>query len=233
MNGVRLDRVRAGYGRTTVLRDVDLVVPAGKTVALLGANGAGKTTLLQTVAGLVPSTAGRISLGPQRIDHLPEHTRAEMGLCLIPEGKGVFRQLSVRDNLAMFAIGSPLSEAIERAVAAFPILGARLYQEAGTLSGGQQQMLALSRALVTDASVIMADELSLGLAPVIVDEIFEVLERFRSEGRALLIVEQFVDRALAIADYVYILHKGAVAFVGEPAQCQDHHIFEQYVGATP
>jgi branched-chain amino acid transport system ATP-binding protein len=232
MKALHLEGVRAGYGRTVVLRDVDLVVPPGRTVALLGANGAGKTTLLQTAAGLVAASAGRIWLHGQRVEHLPEHARAALGLCLIPEGKGIFRQLTVRENLAMFAGGKRVGEAIDRAAAAFPILGERLSQEAGTMSGGQQQMLALSRALVIDASVILADELSLGLAPVVVDEIFEALEALRAQGRSLLLVEQFVDRALAIADYVYILHKGDVVFVGEPQQCSDQHIFEQYVGSS-
>jgi branched-chain amino acid transport system ATP-binding protein len=153
-------------------------------------------------------------------------------LCLVPEGHAIFRQLTVKENLAMYAGGKRVSEAIDRAVAAFPILKERLSQEAGTMSGGQQQMLALARALVVDAPVILADELSMGLAPVVVDEIFEVVEQFRTEGRSMLIVEQFVSRALQVADYVYILHKGRVAFVGEPEQCQDEHVFEQYMGSV-
>jgi branched-chain amino acid transport system ATP-binding protein len=232
MKALEFKQVRAGYGRTLVLRDVDLVVPAGKTVALLGANGAGKTTLLKTAAGLMRSTSGSIRLGGQAVEHLPEHVRTRMGLCLVPEGHAIFRQLTVRENLAMYAAGRRVNEAIERAVAAFPILGQRLSQEAGTMSGGQQQMLALSRALVVDAKVILADELSMGLAPVVIDEIFEVVEQFRAEGRSMLIVEQFVARALSVADYVYILHKGRVVFVGEPDQCQDEHVFEQYVGSV-
>jgi branched-chain amino acid transport system ATP-binding protein len=211
---------------------VDLVVPAGKTVALLGANGAGKTTLLRTVAGLVRPSAGTIELNGERIEQAPEHIRTRRGLCLVPEGHAIFRQLTVKENLAMYAGGKRVSEAIDRAVAAFPILKERLSQEAGTMSGGQQQMLALARALVVDAPVILADELSMGLAPVVVDEIFEVVEQFRTEGRSMLIVEQFVSRALQVADYVYILHKGRVAFVGEPEQCQDEHVFEQYMGSV-
>jgi branched-chain amino acid transport system ATP-binding protein len=231
MKALELQRVRAGYGTTLVLRDVDLVVPAGKTVALLGANGAGKTTLLKTAAGLMRTTSGSILLDGQAVERVPEYGRTRMGLCLIPEGHAIFRQLTVRENLAMYAGGRRVNDAIDKAVSAFPILGERLSQEAGTLSGGQQQMLALSRALVVDAKVILADELSMGLAPVIVDEIFEVVEQFRAEGRSLLIVEQFVARALGVADYVYILHKGRVVFVGEPEQCQHEHVFEQYVGS--
>jgi branched-chain amino acid transport system ATP-binding protein len=232
MKALELRRIEAGYGKTTVLRGVDLVVPAGKTVALLGANGAGKTTLLRTVAGLVRPSAGTIELHGERIEQAPEHIRTRRGLCLVPEGHAMFRELTVKENLAMYAGGRRVSEAIDRAVAAFPILEERLSQEAGTMSGGQQQMLALARALVVDAQVILADELSMGLAPVVVDEIFEVVEQFRTEGRSMLIVEQFVSRALQVADYVYILHKGRVAFVGEPEQCQDEHVFEQYMGSV-
>jgi branched-chain amino acid transport system ATP-binding protein len=221
----------SGYGSATVLRGVDLSVPAGSTVALLGANGAGKSTLLKTAAGLVRTTGGEIRLDDERIDRLPEHARADRGLCLIPEGHAIFRQLTVRENLAMYCRGRNVNDAVDRAASAFPILGERLSQTAGTMSGGQQQMLALSRALVLDARVVLADELSMGLAPVIVDEIFEVVSALRAEGRSLLIVEQFVSRALAVADYVYILHKGRVVFVGEPSQCQDDRIFERYLGS--
>jgi len=230
MKALEFQRVRAGYGTTLVLRDVDLVVPAGKTVALLGANGAGKTTLLKTAAGLMRASSGSILLDGKPVERLAEYERTRMGLCLVPEGHAIFRQLTVRENLAMYAGGRRVNDAIDKAVSAFPILGERLTQEAGTLSGGQQQMLALSRALVVDAQVILADELSMGLAPVIVDEIFEVVEQFRAEGRSLLIVEQFVARALGVADYVYILHKGSIVFVGEPAQARAADIFSQYLG---
>jgi branched-chain amino acid transport system ATP-binding protein len=229
---LRFERVCAAYGRAQVLSDVDLVVPEGKAVALLGANGAGKTTLLKVAAGLLRPTCGRIEVHGVDATAQREHDRARLGLCLIPEGHGVFRQLSVRENLAMFVGGRGVPDAIERATSIFPILGERLAQDAGTLSGGQQQMLAVCRALVTEAKTIMADELSLGLAPVVVDEIFEAVELLRSEGRSLLIVEQYVGRALAMADYVYILHKGSVAFVGEPGQCEHEHVFEQYVGSV-
>jgi branched-chain amino acid transport system ATP-binding protein len=233
VKALELRGVSAGYGRTTVLRNVSLTVPAGRTVALLGANGAGKTTLLRTAAGLNRATTGEIRLAGEKIDHLADHARTRLGLCLVPEGHAIFRSLSVRENLAMYAGGRNVDEAIERAAAAFPLIADRLGQTAGTLSGGQQQMLALSRAIITDARVILADELSMGLAPVVVDEIFRVVEQLRSEGRSLLIVEQFVARALAIADYVYILHKGSVAFVGEPEQCRaEGHLFEKYVGSV-
>ncbi|MEW6476621.1 MAG: ABC transporter ATP-binding protein [Actinomycetota bacterium] len=239
---LRLERVTAGYGRSVVLHEVDLVVPERRAVALLGANGAGKTTLLKVAAGLLRPMVGEIWLGDRPIGRLPEYARARAGLCLIPEGHGIFRHLTVAENLAMFQSGghrrSPGlagqrgGDGVDRAVATFPLLGERLRQIAGTLSGGQQQMLALCRALVTDARMILADELSLGLAPVVVDEIFAAVDLLRAEGRSLLIVEQYVSRALTIADYVYILHKGRVAFVGEPEQCAEQQIFEQYVGSV-
>jgi branched-chain amino acid transport system ATP-binding protein len=233
MKALELQGVSAGYGDATVLRDVDLTVPAGCTVALLGANGAGKTTLLKTAAGMLRTSRGQIWINGVRAERHSDHARSRLGLCLLPEvSQGIFRQLTVRENIAMFCGGKNLRDAIDRAANAFPILGQRLSQEAGSLSGGQQQMLSVARAFVLDVSVLLADELSLGLAPVVVDEIFEVVEQFRAESRSLLIVEQYVSRALAIADYVYILHKGRVVFVGEPQECRDEEIFEQYVGSV-
>jgi branched-chain amino acid transport system ATP-binding protein len=229
---LRLERIRAGYGPFEVLFGVDLVVPNAKTVALLGANGAGKTTLLKVAAGRLRPTGGEIWLDDQRVDHLPDHRRARLGMCLIPEGRGIFPQLTVRQNLAMFARGRNVADAVERASAVFPILGERLGQEATTLSGGQQQMLAMARAFVTDARVILADEPSLGLAPLIVDEIFAAIETLRAEGRSLLIVEQYVSRVLDVVDYAYVLHKGTVVFVGEPEQCRDQTLFQRYLGSV-
>ena len=146
--------ITAGYGRTTVLRNVDLVAPAGKVVALLGPNGAGKSTLLKVAAGLLAPTGGTVRIHGEDVTHLSEAKRAGRGLCLIPEGRGIFRQLTVRENLAMFAGGKRVAEAVDRAAAVFPILGERLGQEAGTLSGGQQQMLAVSRALERYARLV-------------------------------------------------------------------------------
>ena len=229
---LRLRGVRAGYGRVEVLRDVDLTVPAGTVVALLGSNGAGKSTLLRVAAGLLPPTAGEVLLDGRPVGTSRAHRRARQGLCLIPEGRGIFRPLTVRENLAMFAGGRDVPAAIRTASAAFPILEQRLSDRAGTLSGGQQQMLAVSRALIGEHQLIMADELSVGLAPVVVDEIFASIARLRAQGRAMLIVEQYVDRVLEIADLVYILHKGEIVFVGEPDQCRTSGVFERYLGAA-
>ena len=228
---LRLEDIHAGYGRVEVLRGVNLVVPTGAAVALLGANGAGKTTLLKVAAGLVRHSAGTIVLDGERIDHQPTQVRARKGLCLVPEGRGIFRDLSVRENLAMFAGRRTLGDVVERTLEAFPVLRSRLDHLAGRLSGGQQQMVAFARALTSDAKIILADELSVGLAPVIVDEIFATVAQLRTEGRSLLIVEQYVDRALEVVDDIYILHKGRVVFVGDPDLCRDRGVFDTYIGA--
>ena len=228
---LRLEQVSAGYGRVEVLRGVDLVVPQGSVVALLGANGAGKSTALKVAAGLLPARGGRVVLDGADVTKVPVHARASRGLCLIPEGRAIFRHLTVRENLEMQVGRRALNGTVERAVGTFPRLGQRMGQVSGTLSGGEQQMLAVARALVTDPALVMADELSVGLAPVVVDEILSAVESLRSHGVSLLIVEQYVERVLDIADYVYILHKGSVAFVGEPSQCRGS-VFERYVGGV-
>ena len=224
--------LRAGYGRTEVLHGVDLRVPPGAAVALLGSNGAGKTTLLKAVAGLLPARAGQVVFQGAPIERRPANARARAGVCLIPEGRGIFRRLTVRENLSMQVGRRRLNGCLEKATARFPKLGQRMDQVAGTLSGGEQQMLALARALVSDPAVVMADELSVGLAPVVVDEIFEALAVLRAEGRSLLLVEQYVERAIGIADYVYILQKGEIVFVGEPSQCASGVVFARYLGAS-
>ncbi len=227
-----VSRLRSGYGRTEVLHGVDVRVPAGKAVVLLGPNGAGKSTLLRTIAGLVPTRAGTITLKGESMERRPAHRRAQHGICLIPEGRGIFRRLTVRENLLMHAGRRSLNEAIDRSVGRFPKLGQRLSQQAGTLSGGEQQMLALARALIQDPQVVLADELSVGLAPVVVDEILEAIAVLESEGRSMLLVEQYVERAVELADYVYIMNKGTVVFVGEPAQCASGAVFERYLGSA-
>jgi branched-chain amino acid transport system ATP-binding protein len=229
--------LRSGYGRAETLRSVDLAVPSASTVVLLGPNGAGKTTLLKTVAGLVAATAGEIRFQGREVTRSAAHIRARQGICLIPEGRGVFRRLSVRENLLVQARGihqpppgrTAAGAAVERAAGLFPVLGRRLDQQAGTLSGGEQQMLALARAFVTDAPLILADELSMGLAPVIVDQIFDAVQVLRAEGRSVLLVEQYVERAVGVADYVYILNKGRIVFTGLPAECSSSAVFARYL----
>jgi branched-chain amino acid transport system ATP-binding protein len=225
--------LRSGYGPAEILHGIDLRVPAGCTVALLGANGAGKTTLLKTIAGLLPTRSGEILLRGRSMERLPAHSRARAGVCLIPEGRGVFRHLTVRENLLVQAGRRDQQVTVEKAASLFPVLGRRLAQEAGRLSGGEQQMLALARALVTDSSVVLADELSVGLAPVVVAQIFQALEMVRADGRSVLLVEQYVERAVELASYVYILDRGSVAFVGESARCTSEEVFDRYLGAAP
>ena len=211
--------LRAGYGRAETIRSVDLAVPSAATVVLLGPNGAGKTTLLKTIAGLVDATGGEVRFQGRALTRAAPHVRARRGICLIPEGRGIFRRLSVRENLVVQADGGAARAAVERAAALFAVLGRRLDQPAGTLSGGEQQMLALARAFVTDAPLILADELSMGLAPVVL----------RAEGRSVLLVEQYVERAVAVADYVYILNKGRIVFTGLPAECSTNAVFARYL----
>ena len=227
---LELRNVTAGYDGHIVLRDVSLVVPDGAVVALLGPNGAGKTTLLRVASGLLAPTRGQVLLDGTDITGWSSDRRARAGLCLVPEGRGVFPALSVHDNLRLGAPARLARTAAERAKAAFPVLADRTEQLAGTMSGGEQQMLALARAYSAEANLILLDEVSMGLAPRIVDEIFERLRALAAEGRSLLLVEQYVNRALDLADYVYILRKGAIEFAAEPAELGDEVLMSAYMG---
>ena len=226
-----LEGITAGYAGTTVLRGVDLVVPDASVVALLGANGAGKTTLLRVASGLLKPTGGRLVLDGADVTAQSPHELVARGICHVPEGRGIFPSLTVRDNLILQSAKGEESQSIERAVSAFPRLGERLSQVAGTMSGGEQQMVALARTYVQHPTVVLLDEVSMGLAPKIVDEIFAFLELLRGQGASLLLVEQYVTRALAAADYVYLLNRGEVAFAGEPSELDDADVFASYVGA--
>jgi len=226
---LELDGVSARYGSATVLRGVDLVVQPGQVVALLGPNGAGKTTLMRTVAGLVPASGGAVRLNGVDVTRRKTHLRARAGLCLIPEGRGIFPSLTVRENLRLQGRANERRETLDRIVEAFPALGGRLGAVAGRLSGGQQQMVALGRCLVTDPSVVLLDEVSMGLAPLVIDEIFEALEGLARTGVALLLVEQYVSRALAMADSVYVLTRGRVGWSGSPAQITAEEIMQRYL----
>ncbi len=183
---LRVEKLDVRYGASRALFDVSLDLPAGGMVALLGPNGAGKSTLARALSGLIPVTAGRIELAGREITRWPAHRRHRAGLTYIPEGRGIFPGLSVIDNLRMAVrqagSRSKREEAIERAVTLFPVLGDRRMQLAGSLSGGEQQMLALARALVMEPKVVIADEMSLGLAPLVVDAVFEGIERARQSS---------------------------------------------------
>ncbi|MGE0308855.1 MAG: ABC transporter ATP-binding protein [Acidimicrobiia bacterium] len=225
-----LTDLRAGYGRTIVLRDVSMQVPAGSVVALLGPNGAGKTTLIKTVSGLLPATGGTVEMFGEDVTKLPPEVRSARYLCTIPEGRGIYRSLTVRENLRLQSPKGKLTETIERASQAFPVLGQRLDQQAGTMSGGEQQMLSLAAAYVRDPRLVIIDEASLGLAPIIVDTVFEFVDHLRSLGASMLIVDQFVQRALAIASKAYILNKGSMEFEGTPQELLSGNLFERYLG---
>jgi len=228
-----LQSIRAGYGDSVALWDVDLWVPDGSVVALLGPNGAGKTTLLRAASGLLPTWGGRILLDGLDHTNSTPYALAAAGICHVPEGRGVFPALTVRENLVLQARPGGEDEALERAAEVFPILGQRLRQPAGTLSGGEQQMLALTRAYVSNPRVVLLDEVSMGLAPKIVDQIFEFLGLLAASGAALLLVEQYVTRALELADYVFILKKGRIGFRGEPTELDGDDVFADYVGQGP
>jgi len=219
----------AGYGRTTVLRDVNLDVPAGTVAALLGPNGAGKTTLLRAAAGLLRPSAGTVTVGGVNVDRARPHQRARAGLCLIPEGRGIFAALSVRENLLLQIPKWNHTARIDEAVQLFPALGERLGQTAGRLSGGQQQMLALSRCVLANPSVILLDEVSMGLAPIVIDQIFASLQQLAGRGVALLIVEQYVNRALAMADTVHLMNRGQLAYSGPSAGLDEDAVVAQYL----
>jgi branched-chain amino acid transport system ATP-binding protein len=229
---LELRSVESGYGETTILRDVNLTVPRSTVVALLGPNGAGKSTLLKTAAGQLRPTKGSVWRDGVDVTRMPTYRRARQGLCLVPEGGGIYRSLSVRENLVMQAMTAGEKEAVDRAAEAFPILRQRLSQNAGTLSGGQQQMLAMAVAYVRDPELVLVDEASLGLAPLVVDEIFSFLATLRSSGASLLIVDQYVTRALDLADRVYLLNQGEIEFDGTPGDLRTDDVFRRYLGTA-
>lgn len=222
-----VDRLETGYGSHRVLHDVSLTLPEGRLVAVLGANGAGKTTLLRACAGLLPLWSGSRRVdGEDASRRRPNELRAR-GVCLVPEGRAVFPSLTVEENLRVMGLSA---EATEQAVRTFPVLGRRFRQRAGTMSGGEQQMLALARTFSLDSKYVLLDEVSMGLAPVIVDEIFEFIGGLARRGVGLLLVEQYIARALAFADLVYVLQRGRVAFAGERGEVDVEELTRTYLG---
>jgi branched-chain amino acid transport system ATP-binding protein len=227
---IELRNVTASYGRTRVLTDVSIAVRAGGVTALIGPNGAGKTTSLKVASGLLKPNQGSVFLHGKDVTKVSSHRRAARGLCHVPEGRGIYRNLTVRENLVMQITDGSVSAGIERATTTFPILGKRLKQQAGTLSGGEQQMLSLSSAYLRNPSAVLVDEPSLGLAPIIVDVVFEFLETLRRQNSALLLVDQYATRALSIADDVYVLRRGTIVFQGAAAELLSGNMFESYIG---
>ena len=222
--------ITSGYGTTTIVRNIDLNIKAGSVTALLGPNGAGKSTLLKTMSGLIRPMSGSVLIDGHDVSSLAPNKRANLGLCHIPEGRGIFPSMTVKENLELQAKPGEQSIAIEKGIAAFPILGERLMQRAGTMSGGQQQMLSMARAYTQNPRVILVDEGSLGLAPIVVDEIFSFLAGVAAAGAALLIVDQFVARALALATSAYVMTRGEIVFAGTSAELQRSDVFERYLG---
>jgi branched-chain amino acid transport system ATP-binding protein len=222
-----------GYGRTIVVRDVSLEVPVGSITAVLGANGAGQTTLLKLVSGALSASSGQICVDGIDLSTMSAHRRVRLGMCHIPDRRGVFPTLTVRENLHIQAQSGKEADAVAKACEAFPALAPKLRQRAGTLSGGEQQMLAVSRIYVQQPKVVMIDEMSLGLAPMLVDGIFDFLRQMASHGTAIVLVDQFVSRVLNIADKVYIMSKGEVAYEGRSADLvDDDQIFSTYMGGS-
>ena len=225
--------VRAAYGRIEVLNGVSLVVPAGTIVALLGANGAGKTTTLRVIDGRQRATSGCVHIAGRHVNGTAGDRLARIGLCSVPEGRGIFPNLTVEENLAVMAYaraGLRVVDVQERAYNRFPVLRDRRKQPAGRLSGGEQQMLGLARAVGTDPAVLLADELSMGLAPRLVESIYDVLAQLRDEGMTVLVVEQFARTALAVADYVAVMSHGRIVTFCEPAEVEE--LSGIYLGAS-
>ena len=217
-----IKNLEAGYGKVKVLHGISIDVPKGQVVTLIGSNGAGKTTTMRAVTGMIKPAAGEISLGSTRIDGFDSYKIARLGLAHSPEGRRVFSTMSVSDNLVLGAFprmtGSrpkgDVKNDLERAMELFPRLKERRNQLAGTLSGGEQQMLAMARAIMLNPEIILLDEPSMGLAPILVDEVFKIIARLKSEGVTMLLVEQFAAAALNVADYGYVLENGRITAHG-------------------
>lgn len=229
-----VEDVRSAYGRIEVLHGVTLHVETGEVVTLIGANGAGKTTLMHAISGVQPITAGTIRFEGRSIAQLPAHARVAAGISQVPEGRQVFEPLSVKDNLRLGAWSrrsSDLAEDLARVRQLFPMLEAFWEKPAGTLSGGQQQMLAIGRALMARPRLLLLDEPSMGLAPKLVDHVLAVIRSLQHEGMTILLVEQNAGAALAIADRAYVLETGKVALSGKAIDVQnDRRVREAYLG---
>jgi len=229
-----VENLRSGYGRIEALHGISLDVATGEIVTLVGANGAGKTTLLRAVSGVQPILSGRICFDGHSIEHTPAYQRVALGIAQVPEGRQLFAPLSVEDNLKLgawsrrtIAFGTDLHHVYDL----FPMLAELRHALAGALSGGQQQLLAIGRALMANPRLLLLDEPSMGLAPILVDQIFGVIKQLKREGLTLLLVEQNAMAALGIADRVYVLETGTISASGTAADIkQNHRIREAYLG---
>ncbi len=224
-----IENLQAGYGKVQVLHGISINVPKGKIVTLIGSNGAGKTTTMRAISGMIKPEAGRITLAGQDITGLASHQIAKRGLAHSPEGRRVFPTLSVLDNIRMGAFvrytnarpKGDVESDLEKALEMFPRLKERTHQLAGTLSGGEQQMLAMARAVMLNPEVFLLDEPSMGLAPILVEEVFHTISRLKSQGVTMLLVEQFAAAALKVADYGYVLENGRISVHGPASQLKD------------
>ena len=233
---LKLESVSISYGAIQAVRDVSIDVPRGEVVTIIGANGAGKSTLLKSIVGLEPVAGGRISFDGQDITKTPAHRRTGMGVALSPEGRGVFSDQSVRDNLLLGAYSKKSDSArteqkIEQFFELFPRLKERQEQFAGTLSGGEQQMLAIARALMSEPKLLLLDEPSLGLAPLIIRDIFNTIRALRETGLTILLAEQMANQALGVADRAYVLETGSVTLQGKGSDLlKDPKVRAAYLG---
>jgi branched-chain amino acid transport system ATP-binding protein len=230
-----IKNITVNYDIATALWDVTLSVQQGKIVTMVGSNGAGKSTTLRTISGVIHPTEGTISFNGQRIDHLPPHQIAKLGISHVPEGRKIFPYLSVVENLRMGALPvrepKRIEQLLQNVFDLFPILFERQKQAGGTLSGGQQQMLAIGRGLMADPKILLLDEPSLGLAPIIVDNVFDVVTRLNRQGQTILLVEQNAYRSLEVAHYAYVLETGRMILEGEASTLIDHpHVKKAYLG---
>jgi branched-chain amino acid transport system ATP-binding protein len=235
MAELEIKGLHSGYGEVQILWGADLELELGRLTALVGGNGSGKTTLLRTVMGAIRPWKGQVLFQGKNITGMPPYQKAELGLALIPEGRQLFTDMSVFENLEMGATNTRarphLSRNLERVFEMFPRMKERRSQRAGTLSGGEQQMLAVARGLMAEPLVLFIDELSLGLAPVLVLELFSGLERLRGEGLTMLLVEQNVHMALAVSDYAYVIQEGRVVLQGPPEElARNQQVQASYLG---
>jgi branched-chain amino acid transport system ATP-binding protein len=234
---LRLNSVNVSYGAIQAVRDVSIEVPKGEVVTIIGANGAGKSTLLKSIVGLEPVTNGQVFFDGQDITSTPAHRRTGLGVALSPEGRGVFSDQSVRDNLLLGAYSKKADaikteQKIEHFFGLFPRLRERQEQFAGTLSGGEQQMLAIARALMSEPKLLLLDEPSLGLAPLIIKDIFNTIRTLRETGLTILLVEQMANQALGVADHAYVLETGRITHQGKSSDLlNDPKVRAAYLGA--
>jgi branched-chain amino acid transport system ATP-binding protein len=227
---LELRDIRAAYGRIEVLHGVDLAVPEGTVFALLGPNGAGKTTTLNIVSGQMSPTGGSVYLAGNRVNGVSPDRLARAGVCTVPEGRGIFRNLTVRENLRMMTYAGCMLDHVESvAYERFPVLADRRSQVAGTLSGGEQQMLAMARGLSVDPALLLLDELSMGLAPMVVEELYGIVAQIAATGVSILVVEQFARTVLGVADRAAVMAQGRVHRVGTPDEIEEE-LSSAYLG---